>query len=99
MIYFVSRHPGAIAWIKKQTEWKVDAFITHLDIDTIKAGDIVLGTLPIHLAALVCQKGAEFYFLTVPQEENRRGTEYSIEEMLNMKCFLQRYEVNAISCT
>lgn len=61
MIYFVSRHPGAIAWIKKQVEWKVDAFVTHLDIDMIKAGDIVLGTLPIHLAALVCQKGAEFY--------------------------------------
>ncbi|MCP2041860.1 CRISPR-associated protein Csx16 [Neisseria sp. HSC-16F19] len=93
MVYFVSRHPGAIAWIKQQKEWQVDRFISHLDPQEIAAGDIVLGTLPLHLAAEVCKRGAVFYFLTVPQQEAGRGTEYTLEDMQAMACSLRRFEV------
>lgn len=50
---FVSRHQGAIEWIKQQSI-QVDVFVEHLNVEEIQAGDVVIGTLPLHLAAEVC---------------------------------------------
>ena len=61
--WFISRHQGAIEWIKKQNI-QIDRFESHLDTSFVQAGDVVIGTLPIHLAAEICQKGAKFYFLS-----------------------------------
>lgn len=95
MIYFVSRHQGAIEWIKQQPQWQIDHFIPHLNIDMIQKGDVVLGTLPLHIAAEVCAKGAVFYFLQVPQTLDNRGHEYSAVEMDQMGCSLRRFIVQA----
>ncbi|MBY6283263.1 CRISPR-associated protein Csx16 [Neisseria sicca] len=95
MIYFVSRHQGAVEWIQHQTEWKVDCFLPHLDTVKIEAGDVVLGTLPLHLAAEVCKKGAAFYFLQLPQKLQLRGSEYSVDEMNGMGACLRRFDVRA----
>lgn len=96
VIYFVSRHEGAIAWIRSRKEWHVDCFVPHLDVSVLQAGDVVLGTLPVHLAAEVCGLGAEFYFLEMPQTEARCGTEYSAEEMSAAGCRLRRFDVRAL---
>lgn len=93
MVYFISRHAGAIEWMKQQGDWQVDRWVAHLEMEEIAPGDKVLGTLPVHLAAEVCAKGAEFYFLQLPQNFAGRGTEYSAEEMVQMGCRLTRYEV------
>ena len=53
--WFISRHPGAIEWVKQQNI-QIDRFENHLDTSLVRAGDVVIGTLPIHLAAEVCQK-------------------------------------------
>ena len=95
-VYFVSRHEGAVAWIKQQPQWQVDVFVRHLNPADIVAGDVVLGTLPLHLAAEVCTRGAAFYFLMLPQTADGRGSEYSAEEMQQMGCSLQRFEVRAL---
>lgn len=50
---FVSRHQGAIEWIKQQSI-QVDVFVEHLNVEEIQADDVVIGTLPLHLAAEVC---------------------------------------------
>ena len=60
-VWFVFRHPGAIEWVKLQNI-QIDRFESHLDTSLVQAGDVVIGTLPIHLAAEVCQKGAKFSF-------------------------------------
>ncbi len=53
--YFVSRHRGAISWAKKQG---IEAErVEHLDILRLEPGDIVMGSLPVHLAARVCERG------------------------------------------
>lgn len=95
MIYFISRHKGAIEWIKRQHDWQIDCFLPHLSVKDITAGDVVLGTLPLHLAAEVCARGADFYFLQLPQQSSLRGSEYSADEMEKMGCCLRRFEVHA----
>lgn len=62
---FISRHPSAIAWAEQQCA-KVNERITHLDIDLIKLGGTVIGSLPVNLAAQVCGKGATYILLAPP---------------------------------
>ena len=62
--WFISRHEGAIEWVKQQNI-QIDRFESHLNTSLVQTGDVVIGTLPIHLAAEICQKGAKFYFLSV----------------------------------
>lgn len=38
-VWFVSRHQGAIEWIKLQSI-QVDAFVEHLNVDSIQAKDL-----------------------------------------------------------
>ncbi len=96
MTYFISRHAGAIEWIKSQPNWQIDRFIPHLDTSVLRAGDVVVGTLPVHLAAEVCAAGAQFYFLQLPQQAALRGSEYSAEEMDSMGCQVRRFDVRAV---
>lgn len=95
-VWFVSRHEGAIEWMKRQEEWCVDRWVTHLQPNVVESGDVVIGTLPIHLAAEVCNKGAKFFFLKVPQGEEHRGKELSVDDMQSLQCELQQFEVRAL---
>lgn len=61
-VWFVSRHQGAIDWAVRESGFAIDRFEPHLNTDEVVNGDVVLGTLPLHLAADVCAKGAVFYF-------------------------------------
>lgn len=76
-VWFVSRHQGAIDWAVRESGFAIDRFEPHLNTDEVADGDVVLGTLPLHLAADVCAKGAVFYFLQLPQELSGRGSEYT----------------------
>ena len=40
--WFISRHPGAIEWIKSSGV-KIDKFKEHLCIEEISSGDVVIG--------------------------------------------------------
>lgn len=94
--YFISRHAGAIEWIKQQPQWQIDEFTQHLDVTRIQVGDMVLGTLPLHLAAEVCSRGAKFYFLILPQQFAERGNEHTATAMSAAGATLQRFEVKKI---
>lgn len=78
---FVSRHPGAIEWAR-QHPWAVRAlFVSHLDITFVVAGDLVIGTLPVHLAAKVCALGARYLHLSIDLEAGQRGSELNAEQL------------------
>lgn len=94
-VWFVSRHQGALDWLQQQN-WQIDRVVPHLDVEQVKEGDVVAGTLPVHLAAQVCAKGAAFYFLQMPQQPERRGSEYSAEEMTAAGACLLRFDVRLI---
>jgi len=92
--WFVSRHQGAIDWMKTQNDWTVDHWVEHLDVSLVKKGDIVIGILPLPLIADVCAKGAEFYALVMPQTRVQRGSEHSLDDMVQANCYLMRYYVH-----
>lgn len=94
--WFISRHQGAIDWAKTQSI-SVDHWVTHLDITQIEANDVVMGTLPIHLAAAVCQKGAEFYFLSVNVQAEQRGKELTAQQLEQQSCRLIPFYVEALA--
>ena len=93
--WFISRHQGAIDWIKQQ-DIQIDKFVAHLNIDDIQQGDTVIGTLPIHLAAKVCEKGAKFLFLTIDLPSEQRGKELSAEQLYQQNCRLVPYYVHSL---
>lgn len=91
-VWFISRHQGAIDWIKQQPI-QIDRFESHLDVNLIQAEDTVIGTLPIHLAAEVCQKGAKFYFLSINVRPEQRGTELTQAQLVEQGCSLQEFYI------
>ncbi len=58
----------------------------HLDVDLIQKDDIVIGTLPVHMAAEVCEKGAKFYFLSINMNFEQRGKELTVEDLITQGC-------------
>ena len=90
--WFVTRHMGALVWAEQQG-FKIDKPVLHLDLTWIQAGDKVLGTLPVHLAGQVCEKGAEYYHLSLDVPEPLRGKELNLENMLACNARLEKYLV------
>ncbi len=93
--YFVSRHPGAVDWAASQG-FSAARVISHLDPAVVCPGDTVLGTLPVHLAAQVCERGGRYYNLSLDLPQAWRGRELSAEELLACRARLERYEVRAV---
>jgi putative CRISPR-associated protein, VVA1548 family len=93
--WFISRHPGAIEWVKQQNI-QINRFESHLDTSLVQADDVVIGTLPIHLAAEVCQKGAKFYFLSINVTPEQRGTELTCKQLTEQQCLIQPFMVEKL---
>ena len=55
--------------------------MTHLDPLIIGPGDTVVGTLPVHLAAEVCERGACYLHLVIPMTPSDRGRELTAADL------------------
>jgi len=95
--YFISRHPGACDWIAGQGI-RVDRMLAHLDIDMIQPGDVVVGTLPVSLAAQVCARGGRYLHLSLDLPAYMRGFELSADDMIRLGARLEEYQVAKIAC-
>jgi CRISPR-associated protein Csx16 len=96
--FFISRHPGAIEWASRQ-KFKVDIQMPHLDPAQVQAGDTVIGTLPVNLAAQVCAKGAAYWHLSVTLLANQRGKELSADELERLDAHLESFQIIATGAT
>ncbi len=94
-ILFISRHSGALDWAAGEGII-VDAAIAHLDPETVQPGDVVIGTLPIHLAAQVCQRGGRFLHLSLELPADWRGRELSAADLRECGARLEEYQVTPV---
>lgn len=78
--HFVTRHPGAIEWAQGRG-LQIDRWVPHLNLADVAAGDTVAGTLPIHLAAAVCARGARYLHLRLHVPPGWRGRELSAADL------------------
>jgi CRISPR-associated protein Csx16 len=96
--YFITRHPGARDWAARQG-FAIDRQAGHLDIGLIRPGDRVLGTLPVHLAAAVCARGARYFHLTLDLPAECRGRELTAEDLRRFGARLEEFRVAAAAGT
>ena len=90
--WFVSRHPGALEWTARKG-LHIDRFATHLDPAEVQRGDTVIGSLPVNLAAVVCQRGARYLNLSVVVPAELRGKELSADQLEKLGARLEEYRV------
>ena len=90
--WFITRHPGARDWARS-VGLRIDRQCAHLDPAEVRTGDTVIGTLPVHLAAEVCQRGARYLHLSLNVPENARGHELDADGMRACKPRLEAYEI------
>ena len=58
-----------------------------------ESGDVVIGTLPIHIAAEVHARGARYMHLSLDLPPALRGRELSAEQMNRARARLEEYRV------
>lgn len=94
--WFISRHPGALEWVKRHG-LQVDQYATHLDPASVQPGDTVIGSLPVNLAAAVCQRGARYLHLSLELPAHLRGHELSADQLDALGARVQAYRVEQLS--
>jgi CRISPR-associated protein Csx16 len=95
-VYLITRHPGAKQWAEEEGV-QVDVQVDHLDVETIRPGDIVIGSLPVNLAAAVCDRGAKYFHLSLNLPMEWRGRELHSEDMRRFGASLEQYSVRKTS--
>jgi len=93
--YFISRHTGAHDWASRQGF--VAEVVSHFDTEVVKPGDVVLGTLPVHLAAEVCQNGGRYFHLSMDVPASLRGQELTADMMEKLGASLTEFSIVEVS--
>ncbi|MBB5015891.1 CRISPR-associated protein Csx16 [Rehaibacterium terrae] len=89
--WLVSRHPGAIAWLRSRGIQANE--VRHLDHEQVMPGDEVFGTLPLHVAAAVCSRGARVFCLTMDLPAELRGQELDLQTMERLNVRLEEFHI------
>lgn len=92
LTWLVSRHPGAVDFLGGAGQ-HFDRHVAHLDPEAVRAGDTVIGTLPVNLAARVCERGARYLHLTLDLPEQLRGQELDADQLAALDARLEEYRV------
>jgi CRISPR-associated protein Csx16 len=90
--WFISRHPGAIEWVKRRT-FSIDRFVPHLELSEVRSGDEIFGTLPLELAAAVCRLGARFFAMSLSVPARQRGVDLTADDLEALKADFHEYRV------
>lgn len=102
-VYVVSRHPGAIEWVR-QTVVALNPqlpdhrihIVQHLEDLSVAPGDWVCGVMPMCWAARLCEQGAVVALLEMPLPAHLRGVELSAQDMQTYGARLVRYQVQKL---
>ncbi|MBK7006122.1 MAG: CRISPR-associated protein Csx16 [Burkholderiales bacterium] len=91
--YFVTRHRGAITWAANGGVKARKIETANFDPSTVEPGDIVMGTLPVHLAAQVNARGGHYWHLSMEIPAEHRNTELSAEQMAEFGARLEEFRL------
>ncbi|WP_172202826.1 CRISPR-associated protein Csx16 [Niveibacterium sp. COAC-50] len=91
-IWIVTRHPGAVEWLQRKGI-VVDGLVAHVDPAVLRAGDTVVGILPVQLAARICEAGGRYLHLSLDVPPALRGKELTADEMDALNPRLEEYIV------
>ncbi|WP_095499174.1 CRISPR-associated protein Csx16 [Paraferrimonas haliotis] len=89
----VSRHPAAVRWLEQLGFGNCEHQDHLSDINTLKEGDLVIGTLPIHLIAALTRKRVTYWHLSLTVPAHLRGVEMSENQLLSCSPRLERFDV------
>ncbi|EGJ09038.1 CRISPR-associated protein Csx16 [Rubrivivax benzoatilyticus] len=92
-VYLVSRHPGAIDWMRTELAAPDARVLSHVGAQRFESGDVVAGVLPLWLAARACGAGATALSLDLDLAPEQRGRELDAAELRAAGARLVRYEV------
>lgn len=97
-VYFVSRHSGAHDWLRALMKEGLVPYqnvehLKHFDLGLVREGDVVLGTLPMALAAGIVSRRARFVNLDLELPPHLRGVDLTASEMRQCKATLTEYSV------
>lgn len=90
--FFVTRHPGALDWAHS-AGIAFDVHVMHLDPAQVGPGDTVIGSLPVHLAADVCARGARYLNLSLDLPACLRGRELDAQTLAQCAARLEEFHV------
>jgi CRISPR-associated protein Csx16 len=90
--FFITRHPGAREWAARQ-RLAIDRWVTHLDPADVNVGDTVIGTLPVNLAAEICERGARYLHISLRLPAQARGRELSADELERLGAHLENFDI------
>lgn len=94
--WFVSRHSGAVDWAKRQN-LVIDCWVEHLDPAEVNAEDVVIGTLPVSLAAEICKRGARYLHLSLRVPMEWRGRELSSDDLQHLGAQIETYRIDKLT--
>lgn len=89
---FVTRHPGALDWARAKGI-ACDRHVIHLDPQEVGAGDTVIGSLPVHLAAEICARGARYLNLSLDLPAHLRGRELDAATLEECRARIEEFSV------
>ncbi len=87
--YLVTRHEGTRLWVtaaarKGRLPFEIDHVVEHLDPSRLAKGDVVVGTLPIAIAAELEARKIEFWALDLDLPPEERGKELGGVRLLKL---------------
>jgi len=99
--YLVTRHEGTRRWVRAMAKhgrlpFTIDRMLEHLDPTHLKKGDVVVGTLPIHMAAELRTMGVAFWSLDLHVPPKDRGKELSGVHVYKYGAQFTRYDIRRV---
>lgn len=94
-VWFVSRHAGALEWVRARGIG-IDRVVGHLEPAEVRAGDTVIGTLPVQRVAEVNAAGARYLHLSIDLPAELRGRELSAGDLERLGARLEEYRAERI---
>ena len=94
----ITRHAGAVEFCKHKGI-RVEMHDTHLNKEiqqALKAGDCVIGTLPINLVADLTARGIKYMHFSLEVPAELRGQELTLQQMIDCNATIEEFAVTRV---